>query len=95
LGFWFESKPSGNPVQRVARWNIFGVNFEVGLAMEDACILYGHLVDLTAIWYILLPFGIFYYLVYFSPFGYVVPRKTWQPRFQIRTISTGINDNVQ
>jgi hypothetical protein len=29
---------------------------------------------------ILRPFGVFYgYLVYFSPFWYVVPRKIWQP----------------
>jgi hypothetical protein len=38
--------------------------------MEDVGILYGHLVDFTAMWSILRPFGLFYgYLVYFSRFG--------------------------
>jgi hypothetical protein len=33
-----------------------------------------------AIWSILWPFGTFYgNLAYFSPFGYVVQRKNWQP----------------
>jgi hypothetical protein len=31
-----------------------------GLAMEDVGLFYGHLVYYTAIWYILLPFGIFF-----------------------------------
>jgi hypothetical protein len=45
------------------------------------------LVNFMAIWYILVPFGIFYgylihfvlSLVHFAPFWYVVPRKIWQP----------------
>jgi hypothetical protein len=38
------------------------------------------MVYFMAIWYILWPFGIFYgYLLYISPFRYVVPRKIWQP----------------
>jgi hypothetical protein len=40
--------------------------------MEVVGLFYGHLVYFTAIWYILLLFGIF------SPFWYVVPRKIWQ-----------------
>jgi hypothetical protein len=37
---------------------------------------------LTAIWYILWPFGTFCgHLVYIFPFWYVVPRKLWQPWF--------------
>jgi hypothetical protein len=33
-----------------------------------------------AVWYILRPFGILCVtLVYFPPFGYVVPRKIWHP----------------
>jgi hypothetical protein len=36
--------------------------------------------NLMAIWPIFRPFGKFYgYLVYFSPFWYVVPIKIWQP----------------
>jgi hypothetical protein len=51
-----------------------------GLAMADVDIFYGPSDYFTAIWYILLPFGIFYgYLVYVSPFWYAVPRKIWQP----------------
>jgi hypothetical protein len=38
------------------------------------------LVYFTAIWYILWTFGTFcIYLVHFSPFWYIVPRKIWQP----------------
>jgi hypothetical protein len=49
------------------------------------------LVNVEAIWSILLPFGIFYghlvhfvaFRVYISRFGlYVVPRKIWQPCFR-------------
>jgi hypothetical protein len=48
--------------------------------MEDTGIFYDHLVCFIAILYILWPFGTFYgYLVYFSPFWYVVPRRIWQP----------------
>jgi hypothetical protein len=37
-----------------------------------------------SIWYTLWPFGMFYgYLVYFSPFWYVVPKKIWQPWFTV------------
>jgi hypothetical protein len=40
-------------------------------------VFYPHLVNFTAVWPILWPFGILYgYLVYFSR---VVPRKIWQP----------------
>jgi hypothetical protein len=45
-------------------------------------ILNGHLVYFTAIWYSLLPFGIFFgYLSMLSMFVYVYvePRKIWQP----------------
>jgi hypothetical protein len=45
-----------------------------GLAMEDFCLFYGHLV------YFLRPFDVFNgYLVNSVPFWYVVPRKIWQP----------------
>jgi hypothetical protein len=54
-------------------------NTNLGLAMKDIGLFYGHLVYF---W----PFGIFYgYLVHFMitwcffPFWYVVPRKIWQP----------------
>jgi hypothetical protein len=50
----------------------FGYILEV-LAMEDDGIFCCHLVYFTA-------FGTFYgYLLYFSPFWYVLPRKIWQP----------------
>jgi hypothetical protein len=39
-------------------------------------VFYGHLEYVMAIWYFLWPFGNF---VYFSPFGYFVSRKIWQP----------------
>jgi hypothetical protein len=45
---------------RVFQWKMF-------------VILNVYLVDLTAIWYFLWPFGIF------SQFWYVVQRKIWQP----------------
>jgi hypothetical protein len=45
-----------------------------GLAMEGVGISYVHLVYYTAIWYIC---G--YLVGIFLPFGYVVPRKIWQP----------------
>jgi hypothetical protein len=73
-------------VPRVARWYVFKPNTHFwsileGLALEDAgafygplvYFTYGHLVYFVAIWYILLPFGIFF------PFWYVVPRQIWQP----------------
>jgi hypothetical protein len=76
-------------VARVARWYIFKPKLQIwlvleeGLVMEDVGLFYGHLVYFTAIWYILLTFGLFsaiwyilltsgiYYghLVYFSRFG--------------------------
>jgi hypothetical protein len=37
------------------------------------CYIYGQLAYITAIWYILWPFGIF------LPFWYVIKRKIWQP----------------
>jgi hypothetical protein len=44
--------------------------------MEDVGIFCGHLVNFTAIWYILWPFDIFSTgLVYFSPFRYFAPGK--------------------
>jgi hypothetical protein len=48
-------------------------NFLRVLAMEDVGIFHGHLVNFTAIWYILWTFGIFF------TFWYLVPRKIWQP----------------
>jgi hypothetical protein len=48
--------------------------------MEDAAIFNYHLIHLTAIWYYMWPFGIFYsHLVYFFTSWYVAPRKIWQP----------------
>jgi hypothetical protein len=48
--------------------------------MENLCIFYDHLVYFTAIESILWPFGIFCgNLVYFSPFWYVVPKKSGNP----------------
>jgi hypothetical protein len=48
--------------------------------MEDASIFYDHLVYFTAIWHILLRFGIFYgYLVHFSPFGMLNKEKSGNP----------------
>jgi hypothetical protein len=42
----------------------------------------------TAIWYIILAFGVFYcYSVYFSPFWYIVPRKMWQPLSLLRVLT--------
>jgi hypothetical protein len=50
-----------------------------GLGMDNVGIFYIHLVYFTALWYILWQFGtICGYLVYFSMFLYVVPRKIWQ-----------------
>jgi hypothetical protein len=47
--------------------------------MESVDIFYGPLVCLTAIWYILWPFGIFWVrLVHFFLFWYAVQRKIWQ-----------------
>jgi hypothetical protein len=67
---------------RVARWHIFKPKIPFwliseDLAMEDVRIFYGRLVYFTAIWSILLSFGLFYcHLVYFMviwsillPFG--------------------------
>jgi hypothetical protein len=51
-----------------------------GLAGEDAGILYGHLANLPAIWYILWHFGIFCgYLVYFPRFGILHHEKSGNP----------------
>jgi hypothetical protein len=44
--------------------------------MEDV----GHLVNLTAVWYTIEYFKIFYgHLVHFFLFWYVAPREIWQP----------------
>jgi hypothetical protein len=49
------------------------------------CYIYGHLVYFTAICYILWPFGIFGgNLVYFSPFWYIVPKKSGNPALMNR-----------
>jgi hypothetical protein len=48
--------------------------------MEVVGLFYGHLVYLTAIWYMLWPFGTLYgYLVYFTLFWYVAPNKSGNP----------------
>jgi hypothetical protein len=45
--------------------------------MEDADILYVHLVYFMAIWYILWPFGISYgYLIHFPPFVMLYEEKS-------------------
>jgi hypothetical protein len=61
---------------RVARWYIFKTKnpnlgkFRRELGMEKVGKLYGYLEYITAIWYILQPFGIFYgHLVFFPRFG--------------------------
>jgi hypothetical protein len=47
--------------------------------MEDVGIFYGHMAHCMVFSYILLTFGkVRGNLVYFSPFGYFVPRKIWQ-----------------
>jgi hypothetical protein len=57
----------------------FWSNLE-GLGMENIDILFGHLEYCSAIWYMLFPFYIFCgHLVFFPPFGYLVPSKIWQP----------------
>jgi hypothetical protein len=51
-----------------------------GLALEDVCIFYGHLVYFGAIWYILRPFGIFYgHSVYFPRFCMLYQDKSGNP----------------
>jgi hypothetical protein len=51
-----------------------------GVSMEDVGIFYGHLDYFMAMSYVLWPFGmVCSFLVYFSPFWYVVPRNIWQP----------------
>jgi hypothetical protein len=48
-----------------------------GLAMEDAGIFYGHLVNIPTMWYILCLFGIFcVHLVYFLCFGILYHEKS-------------------
>jgi hypothetical protein len=69
---YFLRKPLLSKIEgRVARWYIFKpkipiwVNLE-DLEMENVDVYYGHWEFITAIWYILWPFGIFYgHLVYF------------------------------
>jgi hypothetical protein len=51
--------------------------FSEGLAVEDVGTVYGNLVYFTVIWYVLLPFGIFFSL------WYVEPRKIWQPIYHV------------
>jgi hypothetical protein len=66
---YFHAKnPNLGALMRALEWNTLGDY------------IYGHSQHLTAIWYILLPYGIFWdRLVHFPPFWYVVPRKIWQP----------------
>jgi hypothetical protein len=56
----------------------------------------GHLVYFTAIWFILLPFCIFYghlpsvycgHFGIFLPFWYLAPRKIWQLRWKIKILN--------
>jgi hypothetical protein len=66
----------------VARWNIFKQKMPIlgCLAMKDVGKFYGHFVYFTAIWYILSHLVyLLVVLVYFFQFGYVAPRKIWQP----------------
>jgi hypothetical protein len=53
--------------------------------MEDVGKFYDRKAYFTTIWYILLPFDIFYaYLVYFSNFG-MLYQKIWQPWSRVLT----------
>jgi hypothetical protein len=57
----------------------FGYILE-GLAIEEHSTFYGHWVYFAAIWYILLPFGIFNVsLVYFPCFGILYQEKSGNP----------------
>jgi hypothetical protein len=52
-----------------------------GLGMEKVGVFFIHLKYITAIWYILWPFGNLVAIWYiFPPFWYIVSRKIWQPR---------------
>jgi hypothetical protein len=69
------------------------VKFWRVLQFENVGIFYVHLAYFTAIANILWLFGIFCgHLVYYSPFGYVVPRKMWQPWTIKETINQSINE---
>jgi hypothetical protein len=57
-----------------------------GLGMEKACIFFVHLEYLTDIWYIICPFGTFWY---------VVARKIWQPWCQCLYFSLCLNHAKQ
>jgi hypothetical protein len=51
-----------------------------GLAMEGAGKFYSRLVNFTAIWYIVCPFGIFFpVLVYFTPFCMLYQKQSGNP----------------
>jgi hypothetical protein len=59
--------------------------------MEDVCIFYVHLVNFTAIWHILRPFGIFYLLlVHFTRFGMLYQEKSGNPGS--KSTRLGVND---
>jgi hypothetical protein len=56
------------------------VNFGLSKPMEDVDKFYGHLVYFTVIWFIWLPFCIFYgQLVYFFLFGKLYQEKSGSP----------------
>jgi hypothetical protein len=69
----------------VARWYIFKpkIPIWVNFGIEDVGIFYGHFVHFAALpkWYIFWPFITFcgHLIDIFSPFGYVVQGKIWQP----------------
>jgi hypothetical protein len=69
---------------RVARLYIFKPKFPIWVNFGGPWNLRGHYilwhwVNFMAIWYVLLPFGIFMVIWYIFPFWYVVLRKIWQP----------------
>jgi hypothetical protein len=47
--------------------------------LENAGSFYGHLEYIMTNWYIIWQFVNLVFLVYFSPFCYIVSRKIWQP----------------
>jgi hypothetical protein len=59
----------------MALWSILGMAVW-SILKPFGCLLNGHLVYFTAIWYYMYFTNIWYI---FSPFLYVVPRKIWQP----------------
>jgi hypothetical protein len=61
-----------------------------GLEMENVGIFYGYLENITAIWYILWPFGKLVIIWYFfSQFWFIVSKKIWQPRSKDASHSRG------